>query len=108
MGPSKSLLEMQKQARKQILALPQARHPERFPLTVQDTSQHQETEAEKMQLLHCVAESGRGWAGGSGALGRRGELCTASLSSGAGTPRCLFILLARGFHFLLEKRGGKS
>lgn len=78
MGPSKSLLEMQKRARNWILSLLQERQPKRFPLTIQDMSQHHKTEAEEMQLLHFAAESGRGWAGGDAAQGGRGELCTAS------------------------------
>lgn len=44
---------------------------------MQDTSQHQETKAENVQPLHCVAESGREGAAEGGAPGRRGELCTA-------------------------------
>lgn len=105
--PSKSLLEMQNRARNWILSLPQERQqPEKFPLTIQDMSQHQETEEEKMHLLHFADESGRGWAGGNGALGRRCELCTASLHSAAGAPCSLYILPASGFHFLWGKEVG--
>jgi len=107
MGPSDSLLAMRKKPRNRILSAPQERQLERFPLTVQNTSQHQETEAEKMQLLHFAAESGRGRAGGDGAPGRRGELCTASPRSAAGARHCLFMLPTHGFHFLLVGRGGK-
>lgn len=79
-------------------------HRKGNPLTIQDMSQQQETEAEKMQLLHFAAESGRGWAEGDGAPRRTGELCTASLLSpaAAAAPHCLYILPAHGFHFLLE------
>lgn len=60
------LISLHDPPRDGILARPQAAVQDVVAAVhVQDTSQHQETEAEKMQLLHCVAESGRGWAGGS-------------------------------------------
>lgn len=106
-GPSKSLLEMQKRARNWIISLPQERQPERFPLTIQDTSQHQKTKAEKMQPLHFAAESGRGWAGGDGAPGRRGELCTASLHSAVGAV-CYLNFQTLAFTFFWRRGAGGS
>lgn len=90
MDPFKSPLEMQKRARNQILSLRQEKKTESFPLTIQDTSQHQETEAEKLQLLHFAAESGSGWAGGDGEV-RAAEVSSALLLV---APCCLFILPA--------------
>lgn len=106
-GPSKGL-QMEKRARNWIHSFLQARQQaERFFLTIQDTSQDQSADAEKMQPLHFAADSGRGWAVDDGALDTRGELCAASLLSIDGVPQCLFIPLACSFHFLLGKRGGK-
>lgn len=55
-----------------LLARPQAAVEDVVAsIHMQDTSQHQETKAENVQPLHCVAESGREGAADGGAPGRR-------------------------------------
>lgn len=59
-----------------------------------------------MQLLHCVAESGRGEAADGGAPGSRGELCTACCDLLLCSPLPIYLFQPVSLSFV--KTGGKS
>lgn len=105
MSPSKSLLEMQKRARNFPLCKKRSPGGSLLPSRICPSNRRlRQRRCRRCILLLMLSEDG--WAGGDGTLGRRVELCTASQCSAAGAPRCLFILPACGFHFLLGEGVG--